>query len=118
MKTIKERAKEFALGARDMHCGNCDTCSTKSEDYRRYADIATKQRDIDIGKACEANRNELRRVERLFFESTGVPASLMPVDKSLSEIIREMEEYKYENDRRKSKTCSVATIRIEWEEWI
>ena len=46
-KTIKERAKEFAMNKSDMYCGNCDTCSTKCEDYREYVDIATKQKAID-----------------------------------------------------------------------
>lgn len=46
-KTIEERAKEFAMNKSDMYCGNCDTCSTKCEDYREYVDIATEQKAID-----------------------------------------------------------------------
>ena len=45
-----------------------------------------------IEKACEACKNELRRLEILLNESVGVPANLMSVDKSLSAIRREMEE--------------------------
>ena len=50
MKTIEERAKEFAMNKSDMYCGNCDTCSIKCEDYRRYVDIATEQKAIDDAK--------------------------------------------------------------------
>lgn len=46
MKTIAERATEFALDAHDFDCGNCTTCS-KCKDYRRFADIVTEQRIID-----------------------------------------------------------------------
>ena len=56
MKTIEERAKEFAQNfefvEKDMDCGNCNTCR-KCKDYRRYVDIVTEQREIDIEKACE-----------------------------------------------------------------
>ena len=50
MKTIEERATEFALYAHDFDCGNCDTCS-KCKDYRRFVDIVTEQRKIDIERA-------------------------------------------------------------------
>ena len=50
MKTIEERAKEFAMNKSDMYCGSCDTCSIKCEDYRRYVDIATEQKAIDDAK--------------------------------------------------------------------
>ena len=55
MKTIEERATEFAqdfnLVSNDMDCGNCNTCR-KCKDYRRkFVDIVTEQRDIDIEKA-------------------------------------------------------------------
>ena len=50
MKSIKERAKEFALDAHDFDCGNCDTCG-KCKEYRKYVDIVTEQRKIDIEKA-------------------------------------------------------------------
>ena len=52
MKSIELRAAEFALDAHDFDCGNCDTCS-KCKDFRKYVDIATEQRKIDIDKACE-----------------------------------------------------------------
>ena len=50
MKSIEERAKEFALDAHDFDCGNCDTCG-KCKEYRKYIDIVTEQRKIDIEKA-------------------------------------------------------------------
>ena len=56
MKTIVERAKQFAQNfeiiEKDMDCGNCNTCR-KCKDYRRYVDIVTEQREIDIEKACK-----------------------------------------------------------------
>lgn len=56
MKTIEERAKEFAQNfefvEKDMDCGNCNTCR-KCRDYMKYVDIVTEQREIDIKKACE-----------------------------------------------------------------
>lgn len=52
-------------------------------------EVAEKEQNA-IAKNCEAYRNELRRLERLLDESAGVPASLMPVGKSLSEIRWEM----------------------------
>ena len=56
MKTIEERAKEFAQNfefvEKDMDCGNCNTCR-KCRDYMKYVDIVTEQREIDIEKACE-----------------------------------------------------------------
>ena len=52
-KTIQERAKEFALDAHDFDCGNCDTCG-KCKDYRRFVDIITEQKAIDIEKAKTA----------------------------------------------------------------
>ena len=53
MKTIEERAKEFALDAHDFDCGDCDTCG-KCKDYRRFVDIVTEQKAIDIEKAKTA----------------------------------------------------------------
>ena len=50
MKTIEERAKEYALDAHDFDCGDCDTCS-KCKDYRKFVDIVTEQKAIDIEKA-------------------------------------------------------------------
>ena len=52
-KTIQERAKEFALDAHDYDCGNCNTCG-KCKDYRRFVDIVTEQKAIDIEKAKTA----------------------------------------------------------------
>lgn len=46
MKTIEERAKEYALDAHDFDCEGCDTCS-KCRDYRMFVDIATEQKAID-----------------------------------------------------------------------
>ena len=50
MKTIEERATEFAMAAHDFECGNCATCS-KCNDYRRFVDIVTEQRIIDTERA-------------------------------------------------------------------
>ena len=60
-KTIQERAKEFALDAHDYDCGNCDTCG-KCKEYRKYIDIVTEQRKIDIEKACEWLKKELQEL--------------------------------------------------------
>ena len=60
MNTIEERAKEFAQNfnvvSKDMDCGNCNTC-TKCKEYKRFVDIVTEQKAIDIDKACEIVRN-------------------------------------------------------------
>ena len=61
MKTIEERAKEFALDAHDFDCGNCDTCG-KCKEYRKYVDIVTEQRKIDIEKACDWLKKELQEL--------------------------------------------------------
>ena len=60
-KTIQERAKEFALDAHDFDCGNCDTCS-KCKEYRKYIDIVTEQRKIDIEKACKLIEKALQKL--------------------------------------------------------
>ena len=60
-KTIQERAKEFALDAHDFDCGNCDTCG-KCKEYRKYVDIVTEQRKIDIEKACELIEKALQKL--------------------------------------------------------
>ena len=56
METIEERAKEFVqnfeIVPQGMDCEDCDNC-TKCNDYRRYVDIVTEQKAIDIDKACE-----------------------------------------------------------------
>ena len=59
--TIEERAKEFAMDAHDFDCEGCDTCS-KCRDYRMFVDIATKQKAIDIDKACEWLDNYLMEI--------------------------------------------------------
>ena len=55
MRTIVERAKEFAqsfvLSSNDMCCTYCDVCP-KCKEYDKFVDIVTEQRDIDIEKAC------------------------------------------------------------------
>ena len=61
MKSIEERAKEFALDAHDFDCGNCDTCG-KCKEYRKYVDIVTEQRKIDIEKACDWLKKELQEL--------------------------------------------------------
>ena len=61
MKTIEERAKEFALDAHDFDCGNCDTCG-KCKEYRKYVDIVTEQKKIDIEKACDWLKKELQEL--------------------------------------------------------
>ena len=53
MISSEERAKEFALDAHDFDCGNCDTCG-KCKEYRKYVDIVTEQKAIDIEKAKTA----------------------------------------------------------------
>ena len=45
-----------------------------------------------IEKACKVYRNELQRLKTQLDESVGVPANIMPVDKSLSRIRLEMEK--------------------------
>lgn len=59
--TIEERAKEFAMDAHDFDCEGCDTCS-KCRDYRMFVDIATKQKAIDIDKACKWLDNYLMEI--------------------------------------------------------
>ena len=56
METIKERAEEFAQNfeiiLKDVDCGGCGSCE-KYKDYRRFVDIVTEQKIIDIEKACK-----------------------------------------------------------------
>ena len=56
METIKERAEEFAQNfeiiLKDVDCGGCDGCE-KCKDYRRFVDIVTEQKIIDIEKVCK-----------------------------------------------------------------
>lgn len=55
MKTIEERAKEFAQNyeiiPKGDDCEDCDTCP-KCKTYRRFVDIVTEQKAIEIEKAC------------------------------------------------------------------
>ena len=98
MKTIEERAKEYADRLKSAEIGDFgiatvygykDVYNANMTAYKRGA---TEQKAIDIEKACEACKNELRRLEILLNESVGVPANLISVGKSLSAIRREMEE--------------------------
>ena len=65
MKSIEERAKEFAQNfeiiPKGDDCEDCDTC-TKCNDYRRYVDIVTEQKTIDIEKACKWLEQELQKI--------------------------------------------------------
>lgn len=130
MKTIEERAKEYAdrlksaeigdfgvatvYGYKDVYNANMaaykrGSTEQKAIDDAKWLKIKTsweKEAQIThddelnykqgyhdaIEKACEACKNELRRLEILLNESVGVPANLMSVGKSLSAIRREMEE--------------------------
>ena len=53
MKTIEERAKEFAQNfeiiPKGDDCEDCDTC-TKCKNYRKFVDIVTEQKAIDEAK--------------------------------------------------------------------
>lgn len=70
MKTIEERAKEFAQNfeiiPKGDDCEDCDTC-TKCNNYRRFVDIVTEQKTIDIDKACEWLKNNLREYGIILF---------------------------------------------------
>lgn len=65
METIKERAEEFAQNfeiiSKDVDCGGCDSCE-KCKDYRRFVDIVTEQKIIDIEKACKWFTNYLMEI--------------------------------------------------------
>ena len=80
MKTIEERAKEFASEAHDFVCGNCDACS-KCKEYREYVDIVTEQKAIDIEKAKAA-----------FSKSCGWLSTYPWYNAVLEEFIKNMEE--------------------------
>ena len=49
------------MDAHDFDCGNCDTCG-KCKEYRKYVDIVTEQRKIDIEKACDWLKKELLKL--------------------------------------------------------
>lgn len=67
--------------------------ATFDEIVKAYIAGATEQKNIDIENACKACENELRRLKTLLNER-GVPANLISVGKSLTNIRKEMEEYK------------------------
>lgn len=80
--TIEERAREYAKGRK-----------YELTAYVAYIAGAIGQQDIDIENACKACENELRRLKTLLNER-GVPSSIISVGKSLTNIRKEMEEYK------------------------
>lgn len=113
MKTIEERAKEYApetflsalkrkayiAGAQEQKVIDDAVLLKLKSSWERQAQINHddeanyKQGYHDaIEKACKACENELRRLKRLLDEIVGVPANLISVGKSLSAIRREMEE--------------------------
>ena len=89
MGTIEERAKQFAQNfeiiEKDMDCGNCNTCR-KCKDYRRYVDIVTEQREIDIEKACKWLK------EQVYQEYGGGPCERLIPDTIIEEFRKAMEE--------------------------
>ena len=86
MKTIEERAKEYALKDFDGYYTGWE-----KDVEEGYIAGAIEQKDIDIENACKACENELRRLKTLLNER-GVPANLISIGKSLSRIKKEMEE--------------------------
>ena len=80
MKTIEERAAEYAKGRKYEIIA-----------YVAYIAGAIGQKDIDIENACKACENELRRLKTLLNES-GVTSNLISVGKLLTNIRKEMEE--------------------------
>ena len=116
MKTIEERAKLASEGYEDdgysagLYMGYVEGATEqKAIDDAKWLKIKSsweKEAQINhddeanykqgyhdaIEKACEACKNELRRLEILLNESVGVPANLISVGKSLSAIRMEMEE--------------------------
>ena len=86
MKTIEERAKEYALKDFDGYYTGWE-----KDVEEGYIAGATDQKAIDIENACKACENELRRLKTLLNER-GVPANLISIGKSLSRIRKEMEE--------------------------
>ena len=97
MKTIEERAREYADNQEqaelELHglghvYGYSQIYNSEKVAYERGAN---EQKAIDIENACKACENELRRLKALLNER-GVPANLISVGKSLSNIRKEMEE--------------------------
>ena len=82
MKTIEERANDYAKGQPDELIAK-----------KAYITAATEQQEIDIERFCFIYENELRRLKRILHEIPGVPANLISVGKSLSEIRKEMLGY-------------------------
>ena len=89
MGTIAERAKEFAQNyefvEKDMDCGNCNTCG-KCRGYRKYVDIVTEQREIDIENACKWLK------EQVYQEYGGGPLERLIPDTMIEEFRKAMEE--------------------------
>ena len=85
MKTIEERAKEFAMDAHDFDCEGCDTCS-KCKDYRNFVDIVTEQKAIDIEKACKWMK------EQVYQEYGGGPLERLIPDTMIENFMKNMEE--------------------------
>ena len=89
METIKERAEEFAQNfeiiLKDVDCGGCNSCE-KCKDYRRYVDIVTEQREIDIEKACKWLK------EQVYQEYGGGPRERLIPDTIIEEFRKAMEE--------------------------
>ena len=87
--TIEERAEEFAQNfeiiLKDVDCGGCDSCE-KCKDYRRYVDIVTEQREIDIEKACKWLK------EQVYQEYGGGPRERLIPDTIIEEFRKAMEE--------------------------
>ena len=120
MKTIEERAVDAGILSQYMYeypydnrsvelgymAGAYDQKAIDDAEWLKIKSSWEKQAQINhddeanykqgyhdaIEKACEACKNELRRLEILLNESVGVPANLMSVGKSLSAIRREIEE--------------------------
>ena len=82
MKTIEERANDYAKGHQDELVAK-----------KAYITAATEQQEIDIERFCSIYEKELRRLKRILHEMSGVPVNLISVGKSLSEIRKEMLGY-------------------------
>lgn len=96
MKTIAERAKEFAQNyefvEKDMDCGNCNTCG-KCRGYRKYVDIVTEQREIDIENACKWLKEHIYEYIAVGNTDFGKPYDIHLCDEELFEDFRNaMEE--------------------------
>ena len=87
METIEERAR---LAAWQIY----EEIGLSKHSVDRVAEIIEdkirEQKAIDIENTCKACESELRRLKQLLYESVGIPANLISVDKSLSRIRLEM----------------------------